>query len=267
MSTEHNRIRTLETLTARDIADVASGAVLALRVPGYTSPQVTRQLAAWMDGHPRRVPYEIMVPKDGTMSPVRFGVERVGTPFNTLFSGGPAAEEAYFDAALAHLRELRQAAAPDVSPIDRLRLDLDEIWPEGARIARYRGKRLACGIARATLPDAAMLEDKPHCDTVPLALEIETQLSANVYCAAPEVGGELELWDGPMLSNDEIYRMLERDLRRELPEPVRLRPRPGDLVLINTRKPHAVRRFPSGERVSVQCFLGWRAGGPIVLWS
>lgn len=80
--------------------------------------------------------------------------------------------------------------------------------------------------------------------------DIHSQFSANIYLQMPPnlsaspVGerGELELWNVPALSVDAILEADgDRDWRAELPESILVRPSNGDLVLFNTRKPHAIR--------------------------
>ena len=59
----------------------------------------------------------------------------------------------------------------------------------------------------------------------------------------------------------------QQRLRASLPPPLRVRPEPGDLVLLCVQRPHAVQGFPLGERASLQSFITHKAGEPLRLES
>src|SRR5262245_51389462 len=136
-----------------------------------------------------------------------------------------------------------------------------------ANVAAFEGRKMFVGIGRITAPEKTVLEEQPHFDSLPPDLTLDGQFSANVYLKVPEHGGELDVWNHPTLSPDEIHDdQLGRDWRSMLPPPIRIRPAVGDLILINTRKPHAVCSFARGERVSIQCFIGYKRGRSLALW-
>lgn len=66
------------------------------------------------------------------------------------------------------------------------------------------------------------------------------------------------IWDTQAFSYDEVKRFEGAQLPEQcLQKPLRIRPRKNELVLINTRRPHAICGFDSGKRVSMQSFIGY----------
>ena len=54
-------------------------------------------------------------------------------------SKDPKAQSDYFDGAIACMREFRHMKPmPILGPLDKLRLELDEIWPNGATVTKNR---------------------------------------------------------------------------------------------------------------------------------
>jgi hypothetical protein len=60
---------------------------------------------------------------------------------------------------------------------------------------------------------------------------------------------------------------MPEDWRATHGPPLQVRPEAGDLILFNARKPHAIRRFSSGDRISVQSFIGHGQDRPLLLWN
>jgi hypothetical protein len=80
-------------------------------------------------------------------------VSSVGVPYNVALGKGPAAIDEYFRTAQAAVKSMREplsaGAGPLLSPIDQLRLELDELWPDGACVTKDKQGRLFLpGLAR-----------------------------------------------------------------------------------------------------------------------
>src|SRR5262249_30115677 len=101
----------------------------------------------------------------------------------------------------------------------------------------------------------------------PAVYKQEGQFSANIYLEVSDDGGEIELWDYPPLHPSEIAADSKSDWRAALPESFLVTPKRADLILFNTRRPHAVRSFDKGRRITIQCFIGFRKGEPLSLWN
>ena len=164
------------------------------------------------------------------------------------------------------------------SPLDRLRLELDEAHPFGCMVGRdEESRRLrAAGLVRIMRRSAA--KGLVHMDDVAvLSPELGT-FSANIYLQNAAAGGELEIWPVAFYSSEVLEEnaaavallttmsgdpYAQRALREHvLPgPPLVISPRPGDLVLLCVQRPHAVRGPLHGSRprISVQTFVS-RAG-------
>ncbi len=260
----------LTSLRGEALHDLFDERVCAVRVANFISAELAEKLNAWFLRNDAIEDYHHEMVVDGELKTFHYGVDRIGTPYNLTYGKPPEspARQKYYTEALGAIRRVRQAAFPEMSPIDRLRLELDEIWGPGAKVGTFEGKKMFVGIGRITAARKKILEEQPHFDSLPPGLALDGQFSANIYLSVPQCGGELELWNCPSLSQDDIHgAVFGKNWRAELPPSIRIAPCRGDLILINTRRPHAVRSFAEGTRVSIQCFIGYRKGQPLQLWS
>lgn len=198
-----------------------------------------------------------------------FGVDRIGTSFNTTYNGNPKTIEQYYKGAMDGTRLIRKLGGGTLSPIDRLRLELDEIMPFGAQIGRFENQTMLAGITRITPSEkASLLGDEPHFDFLPEKYtRFEMQLAANIYLQTPAAGGELVIWPTEKDLPEDFIVPLDWGKKLAV-EPIIYQPNPGDLVIFNVRRPHAVRAFSGTvDRISLQCFLGFNPGRPLNIWN
>jgi hypothetical protein len=250
-----------QALTADAIRNLVIGGVLAVRVPGYCSPELCRKLSAVLASVLERRSFR-----------------RIYDSNVRAFSDAaadPAMQRRYLRETSNVMATLRDVCQPYASPVDRLRCELDEMWPGGARLLRVHGSPLVFGMLRVWRDGAQAL---PHRDVlglsvpgVPEASSFTEQLGVNVYLRVPEREGEgaLELWDATV---DETEHGIDGTYgyRRELlPAPaLTLHPELGDLVLLRSTRVHAVRPTSEGERMTLSGFIGHRdAAHPLQLWS
>ena len=185
--------------------------------------------------------------------------------------------EQYFADAVPAMRALRSSRA--LPAIDKLRLELDEVWQHGAMLARDSERRpFRAGAGRVMRPNGRWGSGFIHVDELAVMTPRKGLFAASVYLRMPPTGGELDIYNVHVGSRWEFYRnaatlscLLQQDagaqarLRRRLPAPLRIAPAVGDLVIMCVQRPHAVRGFSAGTRVSAQTFITFGEGEPLLL--
>ncbi|MCG9724105.1 2OG-Fe(II) oxygenase [Vibrio brasiliensis] len=181
----------------------------------------------------------------------------------------------YHDESIFHINRFRKIASPYISPIDELRLVLEEKWLGGARLLQDDSSKFFVGTCRYLEKN---VELKPHTDQLFRNINKESniiineQLAAITYLSMPRDGGELETWqqyptpgEYESLKGDSIYG-IDRDMLP--PARVKYKPIPGEMVIINSNEIHAVRPSMDIERISLGCWIGYQdKNKPLVYWS
>jgi hypothetical protein len=244
--------------------------VLAVVVPNYTDSIKAIEVGETIAKDERVEKYFYEVAEAGERKRLFLGVSRFGVSFSTTFGKPRDGDDAqtYYSIARPNIQRLRSLFHPQLSPIDKFRLELDELVPAGANLANFEGRKMFTGIARVTHADMELQEKHPHVDSLPPGYSITSQFSANIFLTAPDEGGELIVYPMSELSPAEAddFDTNKKLWAKELENGVRIKPNPGDLILINTRRPHAVAKFTGSTRVSIQTFFGRSADGRLQLW-
>lgn len=285
VATDGSRAELAEDLSAAALERLFSNRTCALHVPGFATPEACEAISRWMIETVRFEKWEESSTGGATdQTDMYYGV---GLPVNAV---GESRERciAYFNEALPAIRKIRGAAGERLAPVDRLRLELDEIWPDGANVRKdpVFGRKMLVGLGRLMKPDG-MVGDKTKTDGI-IHVDASTRLSSEhglfsaiIYLHVPESGGELDVWpvapnafEGATLGSylDQAFdpdtrEATQAELRRRLPPPVTIAVKPGDLVLINAGRPHAVRGFREGYRAVLQTFVDYRRGRAIELFA
>ena len=261
----NSRLATVNALDERVLADLFNGEVLAILVPKFYDAQYCKNLAASL--------YDSIDNESVSGGIYESDIDSYWNVMND-----PARRERYFAMALPSQERLRGLSAPHPSPIDLLRLALDEAWPGGATMMTMGGRKMPFGITRLWRTGS---EGLPHQDALwrevgrrDEAGRLTGQLGVNVYLDTADEGGELETWD--RVITDEEYEPLRDEFpgsygypREMLPaESLLITPRVGDLVLINTMRVHAIREITRGQRMTISGFVGSSgSGAPLGCWS
>ncbi|MEU3987163.1 hypothetical protein AB0F24_02065 [Streptomyces platensis] len=259
-------------VNAAELLALARGEIMAILVEDYCDPQLGRSIAQHLlDDEHRYTGYD--------------NVPDVHKWGHNTYEGlsSPEHEEHYFSDALPSIQSLRDYWSPYLSPIDRLRLELQEGWPSGANMEYLDRRALFVGQARIFHEGKGAI---PHQDFLPWELrdlrksqhvdgvaQLTGQLTANMYLQTPEVGGELELW--PIGYDYADYESLRASPdsyglnRTKIPEAATmLKPRDGMLILFHATRVHAVRPSEGADRVAISAFIGVRGiDRPLAYWS
>lgn len=247
-------VRIVARLSSADIIDVAEDRIMAVLVRESYDRAVAELIA-------HRIA-NVNVEKLGTYQEA--GIKFYGNPF--FDSNNDADErERYFKTALQINADIRDLFSPYACPSDTLRSVLDEIWPSGANLLTLDGRKMCSAICRIFDHGGEAL---PHQDNLswdapssPDAQQFKRVLTALTYLKMSGQGGEVELWNELLGIGDYNDRRLKNTygLRRDaigMPELV-LKPSPGDMLIFNASKIHAVRAVQSGYRATISSFIGF----------
>lgn len=264
-SNQISSLKTVKIITEEDIFDLISGKFLCLRIQNYYPKLVCSNLCENLLNLPNFSRY--LRAKD-------IGVQRTGITFFETKSDKKILNQYYAEARKLSAA-IRESCFPYLAPIDKLRLELEEIWTMGAQLESIHGRKMMVGIVRMF---EESFELPPHQDVLARDVDeissqslLHTQLSANVYLQCPNYGGELEIWkESPCqneflkLSSDGLHIDPDKISKPE----VRIKPITGDLILFNSGKVHSVRPSVEGKRISMSCFIGYRSQKmPLTYWS
>lgn len=203
-------------------------------------------------------------------------IGRVGQAFFEC-QNDPLSLARYQKKALVWMKEMRKLLHPHTSPIDRLKIELDEVWENGCKLATLGGNKMFAGLVREFKAGSYA---EPHCDVFAWDIDtndktsIDNQLAANVYLETPVAGGELVLWDEWPTRSE--YNAIKTDGsygvdRAKISSPtIVINPIVGDLIIFNPMRIHAVEVIEAGTRVTWTSFIGSsdrKATDPLVIWS
>ena len=241
--------------------------------------------------------------KEGKMDNWRVGTER-GLEVSDVWTEGEYVpyniavamnkEKEYFDGVEKDFRnrrmlpksEIGDDCQPRLWPLDLLRLELDEVWMDGAGLARSKDKRVqGGGLPRIMIGPTRWKKGFIHADQFAPLSKTEGLFSGNIYLQLPDSGstknegsGELQIWNLEINSQVDWYRYqdllkglttqdaaLQLKLRKELGEPLKVNVDAGDLVMICVQKPHCAVGFLNGTRISLQCFIQYRMNDRLLI--
>lgn len=274
-------VLTTNYLSEKALRALFAHEILAIRVPGFCSPQVCDSIAQ------RALHKEI---RNWNVRDVKQGykesdVDVFGSPFNMAIKGQDVWDN-YFRRAQELSQELRDLASPHAYPLDTFRSQVDEHWPSGLMAGTYGGHKMVPGLVRIMKERGQNATDIPlncHVDTTPILARNHGQYSVNIYLRPAASGGSLFIWDTRIrlldivtrwfvvknffLQSNYLDESLQRRFQAMLPPPTEVPVEKGDLVMLNTARPHAISAFIGGPRVSLQAFVTYKRGEPLKLWA
>lgn len=174
----------------------------------------------------------------------------------------------------------RSFSFPFSCPLDRVRLLLDEQWGSGLMSRTYKNEDDRSGVGRfRVMHDTVQPKGIPlncHIDSLPIMNAHRGIFSINIYLRPPVNGGELYIWN-PKISVFKHFAIVynfvfgsnymnekqQRHYQGLFPDPHVVEIQKGDLVIINTGRPHAIAPMQGGPRVTLQAFLQYRRKKPL----
>lgn len=253
-----------DELTTETLLKLAAREIGAIHVKGYYPADIAGEVAQQAIEHKALGHYH----KQYTSSVGRVYMPHIDTKWD------PELTARYHDAALPSIQDVRSMFHPYLSPTDRIRLELQELWPAGANLLRLRGRACFVGAFRVFQPETS--EFYPHNDAIDQetdAPEIEgvlNQLVANIYLQVPDEGGNLRLWlREPTPEETETILDVEGLHPETVEEPVHeIHPEAGDLIIFSPRQLHAVTPGRGRHRVGAAAFIATKGPQePLVFWS
>lgn len=251
-------------LTRDSLLRLAHREIAAIHVPGFCDRRIAAEAARKAVRHKALGNYH----KKWTSTVGRVHLPHIDTAWN------PELTARYHDSALPSIHEVRALFAPYLSPVDQVRLLLQECWPAGADLLRLRGRPCFVGALRVFHPTTSAF--LPHNDRIeqetdaPEIAGVTEQLAANVYLRMPEEGGDLQLWRREPTSAETRTILEVEGLDPTTVEPPAhvIRPQAGDLIIFSSRKLHAVTPARDGHRVGMAAFIACKGTGePLRYWS
>jgi len=272
-------VRVADNLNTKDLLDLLEGRILALHVPGFVDPETSAQVTEWILAKKEKASLEILQGKESDVT-LGFGLSR-------RMARNEAAVRRYFDTAVSEMRVLRNQCLEwgMMNPIDKLRLELDECYPDGCVVDQERGRKLFAGLSRVNYANAKSKDGRLHIDSFPITSPDVGLFSANIYLQQCDEGGALHMWPVNLsswwrgLANLDVLRRFNGPRKGEtvndnqaalsaaLPAPVVVRPEAGDLIMLHNGRPHRVERVMEGTRASLQFFLKYVRSDPLKIQS
>lgn len=258
------------------VHQLASDQIQILRIRDYILPTTRKLLLDFANKSPKQdYLNDVIDPLTGKVTKVSYGVWRVGPALNTIFGSNSPDErkklhEQYWDQTLDTQWGIEEALQGEGSPVDQLQSDLRNRVGYDTKKPLINGLPAMAGIIRGTEPGKTPMVEKPHVDVIrdETMLSISRQLSAVMFLEVPTNGGELVLWNGPLFNptTDDESEFIDRTVRNHLAGG--LKPEAGDLVMFNTRHPHATTEFceKDGKRIAITTFVGIH-DNEAFLWS
>jgi hypothetical protein len=250
-------------LTGRLLEDHFSGKIGPIRIPSFCSKKPIQHALKRLEDK------EIVEYANAE------GVGKIKDLGMALFEiEDEVSKKTYYEQRIHSIRALRRAFSPYISPIDKVRVTLDENWKRGASLLDLGEGPLFVGLGRALRKEILPHEDKLERDVPSATSKISyiSQSAFNCYLSMPKKGGELQLWNISL--DTKTYNQLRGSSygisRSYLPEPkITIRPTEGELVIFNSRYLHAVKCSEDlSTRVSLSGFILYQGlDKPLHFWS
>jgi hypothetical protein len=249
----------LPALTEEAIRALLNNEIAAITVPEFIDEQQRQASVATLEEHPEWDFYEGTEPPLGRLGITQY--EHHG------------AKDGYLEAVSAATAQRAALLEPLPDPVEAVIDAFAAGWSHPVGVAKEDGRPYFAGIFRRGGGGVAIHSDWGPRDGVDWVIgDIEAQLAWNLHYSPPRVGGEVIVYDYPWEPHlEEHARQRFSDYDPALFEnsrKVAVSPRPGDLIVFNSRNAHAVGSSPEpNTRISVGSFIGLKPSGELVFWA
>ncbi|MFE9455043.1 proline hydroxylase [Streptomyces sp. NPDC006739] len=248
--------------TDRHLANLASGTLAAVRVPGFLALDACQAAMGALNRLPT-------ADYDRARVPTR--IVRFGPALNDYRDQGVGldADRYWRDAEAARAAWQRVGMRPDPIAISLARLG--SAWGAAVAPATIGGRTVFGGTLRE-INDGALVHYDDLNREFPTGLfdqEVVAQLAFNVWVSVPATGGATTVWRHRWEPTDEQHRQAYGYRREAVAhcQCVDLTPQRGDALMFNPANFHAVEPNPTGRRIAFAFFLGLTTTGQLIAWS
>ncbi len=251
-------------LTTETLMQLAANELAAIHVRGFYPAEIAERVARGIIDHPQLGYYT----KKYTSTVGRVCMPHIDSEWNSELT------RKYHAESVANIHGLRRIFYPHLSPVDHVRLLLQELWPSGADIQRLHGRTCFVGAFRVFRPEKSFF--LPHHDRLeeetdaPEIQGLVQQLVANIYLQVAGKGGDLQLWLREATPSENVrIRDVEGLLLDAVEDPrITIHPEAGDLIIFSSRQLHAVTPPIGTTRVGMAAFIGcYGPNRPLTYWS
>ncbi len=251
-------VLTVDQLDRKAVRALLDNDVAAVRRPGLLDPATCAASIDTLQASEAWDTYDTQGPPTG-----KLGISQ--------YAYGDEKDRYFAEAAAAlDLRARVVATMPD--PLHLVLAELAADWEEPVRLAVEDGRAYFAGVFRSGAGIKLHADWGPRDGPGWVIGDIVGQLAWNMYYSAPEVGGELLVYDrswSPDLEAGARERFYDYDpisvAGRRM---VKIAIQPGDLVMFSSSNVHAVADAPNtATRITASSFVGERPDGSLVLWS
>lgn len=185
----------------------------------------------------------------------------------------------YFEKRDAYVEGVRALAGYDL--FARMRAEFASVWSAGCVVGDFFGHLMRPGLVRVMKAGGgppAPVHGHVHTDDEPPTDDIRgASASVILYLEVPPKGGELYVWPVHLAREtglrsavvgkyfcQHVMGSFDKDMQerweRVLPQPKRISPEAGDMVILHPGRPHAVAPFHAGRRAILQHFIKFVEG-------
>lgn len=252
-------VRYAQDFNRNDLADLFDDNISCLVIRDYFSAASALKATHWIEAHTTPTPWGV-----GHRGEIETDMHySLGIPRQAVIQGVFAVED-YHKKSEQFLPLLLTAFESVSTPFHRFLHQVAEDETKLPEIVPFHGIKGATGVVRYMKP-SVIKSELPFCH-VDSSWDHKL-LSANLYLAVPNVGGQLWIWDLPAkerITKDHWFNLISKSAYRPniqstihsmLPKPEIVNLTPGCLAIFDTSRPHAVAQPIAYPRITIQTFI------------